>query len=267
MIIRTADGPDVGFEVFTYPDGQRQLKLKHGPKVLKATVEARIANADELFDVLMAKDALDAYGCRTALNVRYMLAARSDKFQPLWSRTLRVVARTIQAAGFDHVRVLDPHSVDSVGLLEAETVYPQAAQKTLDRYAPASTVVIAPDAGSAVRVGQFVKGTSFTVAYGMKVRNPETGALSGFHLADPATRVQGKTCLIMDDICDGGGTFVGLAKVLREAGALDVDLFVTHGIFSKGLPLVGIRSIYTTDSYCPRVSGLFSEVFAENMAV
>ena len=67
-----------------------------------------------------------------------------------------------------------------------------------------------------------------------------------------ATRVRDKVCLILDDICDGGGTFTGLSHVLRGTyGARAVDLFVTHGIFSKGLPLDGIRAVHTTDSYRP----------------
>lgn len=61
---------------------------------------------------------------------------------------------------------------------------------------------------------------------------------------------RGRTiALIVDDICDGGGTFVGLAKELRAAGATRVYLYVTHGIFSKRLPLEGIDHVYTTDSF------------------
>jgi ribose-phosphate pyrophosphokinase len=66
-----------------------------------------------------------------------------------------------------------------------------------------------------------------------------------------ASAVRGKECLILDDICDGGGTFTGLATELHKAEAQAVDLFVTHGIFSKGGTLEGIRQIFTTDSYHP----------------
>jgi len=56
--------------------------------------------------------------------------------------------------------------------------------------------------------------------------------------------------MIVDDICDGGATFILLAKELYAAGAKEVNLFVTHGIFSKGLiPLyeAGIKRIFTQD--------------------
>ena len=62
----------------------------------------------------------------------------------------------------------------------------------------------------------------------------------------------GRDCLIMDDICDGGGTFVLLAEYLLRHGAASVGLAVTHGIFTKGIDILfdaGISRIYTTDSF------------------
>ena len=62
----------------------------------------------------------------------------------------------------------------------------------------------------------------------------------------------GKDCVIVDDICDGGRTFIELAKVLKERGAGKIGLFVTHGIFSQGVGVLfdnGIDFIYTTDSF------------------
>lgn len=60
-----------------------------------------------------------------------------------------------------------------------------------------------------------------------------------------------KTVMILDDICDGGRTFIEAVKHLREAGAKRVELYVTHGIFSKGVENLldnGIDHIYTTNS-------------------
>ena len=58
--------------------------------------------------------------------------------------------------------------------------------------------------------------------------------------------------LIVDDLCDAGGTFIGSAQVLRDAGARSVSLYVTHGVFSKGVENLlnnGIDAIYTTTSF------------------
>ena len=58
-------------------------------------------------------------------------------------------------------------------------------------------------------------------------------------------------CLIIDDICDGGGTFIGLAKELKQKNAGDLYLAVSHGIFSKGLEALNtyFTKLYTTDSF------------------
>ncbi len=81
----------------------------------------------------------------------------------------------------------------------------------------------------------------------MKERDVKTGALTNFKTA--ANDLSNQTCFIVDDICDGGGTFAGTAKMLMEEGAAKVVLIVTHGIFSKGSEIEFVDEIYTTDSY------------------
>jgi ribose-phosphate pyrophosphokinase len=81
----------------------------------------------------------------------------------------------------------------------------------------------------------------------MKERDLRTGALTNFKTT--SDNLEGKTCFIVDDICDGGGTFVGTAKMLKEKGAAKVVLIVSHGIFSKGSTIAEVDEIYTTDSF------------------
>jgi ribose-phosphate pyrophosphokinase len=86
------------------------------------------------------------------------------------------------------------------------------------------------------------------VIQGMKKRDLKTGELTGF---DFYGEVRGKDLLIVDDICDGGGTFIGLAGKLRYEGAKSISLYVSHGIFSRGIEILfdcGIEMVYTTDS-------------------
>ena len=78
-----------------------------------------------------------------------------------------------------------------------------------------------------------------------KKRNPETGMLSGFTVPELPT---GIPAIIIDDICDGGGTFSGIGAAVPASTPL--ALYVTHGIFSKGFdPLKRFDRIYTTDSF------------------
>lgn len=238
------------FRTFSFPDGQRQFVLEAVEHEFKtATIEAALRTTDDLMDVLLAKDVLDANGYITSLDIRYLHGARMDRRinldQPF---TLEVVGRVLMGAGFRQIRVLDPHSPAACRHLRAEPVYPIAVvNQLLSQYHPDSTVVIAPDAGANDRVWRLVRNTPFMTVQGHKHRDPETGVLSGFSVENHEF-VKGKTCLILDDICDGGGTFTGLGNALLEAGGTSVDLFVTHGIFSKGTILQNITRIFTTDS-------------------
>ena len=82
-----------------------------------------------------------------------------------------------------------------------------------------------------------------------KVRDTTNGAI--LETIVFAESLVGKDCVIVDDICDGGRTFIELAKVLKEKGARNVILMVTHGIFSKGYDVVleHVDQVVTTNSF------------------
>lgn len=108
--------------------------------------------------------------------------------------------------------------------------------------------VIAPDKGAVDRATRAARAMGIPVYRAEKTRDFATGKLSGFHMVDDLPE-EGRL-LIVDDICDGGGTFVGLAEATglpRER----LDLWVTHGIFSKGIHVLSdhFGVVHTTDSY------------------
>lgn len=254
MRIYTPAG-DLPFQRFTFPDGQRHFALQAVDldDWRYVTIETAIRNGDELLDVLLARDALAMSGYIVSLDIRYLLAARMDRrIDVRQPATLELVAKVLNAAGFRRVRILDPHSPVALTLLGAAPVYPvHAVSCVLSHYSAADSVIISPDFGASLRVGQLVALATdepYRIVQGVKHRVPQTGRLYGFDLEDNSA-VDGKHCLIVDDICDGGGTFAGLADVLRARGARSVALYVTHGIFSKGGAIPGVDTIYTTDSY------------------
>jgi ribose-phosphate pyrophosphokinase len=250
MKISTKSG-DVPFRIFSFPDGQRHFQLLlDRVEDASVVIETKIGSMDDLFDVLLAKDTLDARGHVTSLDIRYLLGARMDRRismdQPF---TLQVICRIIASAGFRKIRVLDPHSTVCLALLDATAVMPvKTIDCVLNLYHLDDTVILSPDIGATDRVDSLLKGHTFHRRQGRKHRDSKTGALSSFTI-DDLSFFSTKGALIIDDICDGGGTFTAHANILLDAGALFVDLFVTHGIFSQGIPLAGIRKIYTTDSY------------------
>jgi len=107
--------------------------------------------------------------------------------------------------------------------------------------------VIAPDAGAEKRAGAVAYRLGLPMLHGWKTRDVHDGRISGFGL-ERATLAPGRV-LVVDDICDGGGTFIGLGEVIAKR-KLQPDLFVSHGLFTKGT--AKLREFYgrimTTDS-------------------
>ena len=109
--------------------------------------------------------------------------------------------------------------------------------------------LVCPDKGAEQRVLEVADHYKCNVVMGKKKRDPKTGKITEISVADKD--LTGQRLLIIDDICDGGGTFLGLAEKLKEKNPARIDLYVTHGIFSKGLDVFDglIDHIYTTNSF------------------
>jgi ribose-phosphate pyrophosphokinase len=247
----------IKYESKPFPDGQPHIKI--APESLPRAGEpclitARITNGNDLLLVLLAKDTLDLSGAGPVeLHVSYLLSARMDRQmtegEPF---SLRVVTDVINQAGFAKIKVFDPHSDVSTALLRRSKAIgnEQFVGDCLKDFLPhgGDYWLVSPDAGALKKihkVAQFIGADR--VAECMKVRDVRTGQLSGFNTTEAG--FEGLPCLIADDICDGGGTFVGLAALLKSKGAGPIALAVSHGIFSKGFSLAGIDKIYCTDSY------------------
>jgi ribose-phosphate pyrophosphokinase len=102
-----------------------------------------------------------------------------------------------------------------------------------------------PDAGAKIRYHQMGLGDDYPIVMN-KVRNQSTGEITGLEIVE-GKAFKGDDILIVDDICDGGRTFIETAKILLDKGAKSVNLYTTHGIYSKGLDVIykfGISKIY-----------------------
>lgn len=167
--------------------------------------------------------------------------------------TLKSVAKMINDRGFPSVTVYDAHS--DVALALIDRCYNVKAVDILPGSLGYSGIV-APDAGASKRAGEVAVRHGFKLVQAWKKRDIATGAIAGFGY-DASSVESNESFLVVDDICDGGGTFIGLAQAMQnnpanefKPTAINLDLYVTHGIFSKGTDelLKYYRNIYTTDS-------------------
>lgn len=231
-----------------FPDGTSQV-WKLSEEVLTCpdtvVVEWTFQNEGEFMQLAQLKALLAHHKVKAMLRLPYLPYARQDK--PLANDatfSLHVFANFLNVLHFDTVECMDPHSAEArkliknmIQLFPGEEVHATIKMTEAD-------VLCYPDKGACRK---YMTRYQFPFVYGDKVRNPQTGDIESYKLEGD---VKDKTVLIVDDICDGGATFTILAKQLYDAGAKNVSLFVTHGIFSKGLrPLwnAGIYKIFTKD--------------------
>jgi ribose-phosphate pyrophosphokinase len=207
----------------------------------------------EFINAMFLIDAVEnAGGLIKRLVLPYVPGARQDRTNPTGDvlNTANSVGRMIrERLVFGDVVILDPHSNEVVKVIGSPIIYPQSevAKMLPNVYAG----VIAADKGGKARAEAMASAMGIPVYYGGKTRDVSTGHLTGFTLEDLDNKLHygNGHYLVVDDICDGGGTFNGLAAKIHEQGAT-ADLYVSHGIFSKGTDalLENYGTIYTTDS-------------------
>lgn len=254
------DGVSYPTKSFTFSGGEVQLRLPDLPELVSGdiTVVARIQSTESLVKLLLLDELLGRVhreGRRT-LVVPYFPYARQDRvMQPREAFSLKAVARLINGLGFGEVVTCDPHSDVTAALVENIRVIPQvdlvAGHKPLvELLRTRKPVIIAPDAGAAKKAFCVAQRFALPLVTASKVRDTSTGAILRTELHAPAPLANADV-LIVDDICDGGRTFIELAKVLRSQGAAQVFLYVTHGIFSQGMGVFSglIDGVFTTNSF------------------
>ena len=244
MITLTKDD----FKILIYPDGQPHVSVR--PKVFVTSVRLvmSIRNPNELFIMSAMVNALRHDGVeKIELCVPYLMGARSDRLQiPGHSVDLEVVAEVINSCGFIRVVVFDVHSDAAskmIGRLHnIENKY------LVEKYHRPGAIVICPDSGAYKKLPIVCSWNSSFVEYVTctKQRDIETGRIT--LVVDDPKRCEGRICVIVDDICDGGGTFLAIADQIKPS---HLTLIVSHGIFSKGFSVFSgkIDEIITSNSY------------------
>ena len=154
--------------------------------------------------------------------------------------SLKLVCNMINDMKFDRVIVRDPHSNVTELLLNNIVIIPQ--EECIMAYSfdfkSRYDAIVSPDAGALKKIEKVAKRLDFDFTKIIncgKVRDIKTGNIIRTDVYD---NVQDKKLLLVDDICDGGRTFIQLAKILKEKGAKSVDLYVTHGMFFYGFDVL-----------------------------
>lgn len=219
----------------------------------RAGVVVDIEYDDSLELVIVALDAISRINRgHIRLWFNYLPYARQDRVCAPGQAAAKQVYLDVleyQLLMFDsyEIHVVDVHSDDGypVGL----NIVNHPAHQLIPNQLLTDVVLVAPDKGAVRRVLKVSKLNGNDVIYFEKHRNPSTGVIESISTTYDLSSYTDQRFLIIDDICDGGGTFVPIIKQLSAVGR--VDMWITHGIFAKGVGLLfdaGLHTLHTTDT-------------------
>ena len=226
------DSKKIELEFSTYPDGTENLKAFELPSESKCylTINVKEPNRD-LFRIMLAREALDSLRIgNVVLNIPYLPHARADRvFKGYMVSPLMVFLEALDRLHFDEILVEDVHS----------KVAPNYTPSLTSTYQfpkfPKQLIVCAPDIGAWDRANEVALKNDNHFISCVKERDPVSGYPKIKSILNLPKDFKGQQVVLVDDICDGGSTFITLAKELKRLGFGKVHLFTSHGIYSKGL--------------------------------
>jgi ribose-phosphate pyrophosphokinase len=226
---------------------------------------------DNLMELLICIDALKRSSARriTAVIPYFGYARQDRKPGPRTPISAKLVANLITVAGADRVLSVDLHAGQIQGFFDIPTdnlyAAPVMAADIQARFGGHDLMIVSPDVGGVVRARALAKRLDNAPLAIVDKRRERPGESEVMNIIG---NVEGRFCILIDDIVDSGGTLCNAAQALKDAGALDVVSYVTHGVLSGGAvarvntsslkELVITDSIQTTDAVTgsPRIRTL-----------
>jgi ribose-phosphate pyrophosphokinase len=210
---------------------------------------------DNLMELLICIDALKrASAKRITAVVPYFGYARQDrKPGPRTPISAKLVANLITTAGADRVLSVDLHAGQIQGFFDIPTdnlfAAPVMSADILARFGSKNLMVVSPDVGGVVRARALAKRLHNAPLAIVDKRRERAGESEVMNIIGD---VEGRFCILIDDIVDSAGTLCNAAAALREAGAEDVVAYVSHGVLSGGAVArvegSALRELVITDS-------------------
>lgn len=247
-------GETIEYKSFMFSGGEPHIKISTALSISdEVWISHRINSFNDFGLLLLAIDALKRMGVeKISAFIPYFPAARQDRVMiPGEPLSVKVYADILNQFQLKEIVVFDAHSEVTPAVLNHCKVIPnhKFIKKVVEKIG-SEVKLVSPDGGALkkiYKVSEFLQGVE--VVECSKSRDVKTGQLSGFRVA--SDDLKEAACLIVDDICDGGGTFIGLAEELKRKNAGDLYLSISHGIFSKGFESLStiFKKIYTTDSF------------------
>ncbi|HET8729326.1 MAG TPA: ribose-phosphate pyrophosphokinase [Alphaproteobacteria bacterium] len=209
---------------------------------------------DNLMELLVTMDALRRGSARriTAVLPYYGYARQDRKTGPRTPISAKLVANLITEAGADRVLTLDLHAAQIQGFFDIplDNLFsaPVFVKDIQERRNGSDLVIVSPDVGGVLRARAIAKRLEADLAI-IDKRRERAGVSEVMNIIGD---IEGRKCILVDDIVDSAGTLCNAAVALMEKGAESVSAYVTHGVLSGGavarVSASPIEELVTTDS-------------------
>lgn len=239
-----------GYEIISFPDGEKHLRINELDRKDKVAIRCRIKSSDDLFIMMQLSDILNRQ-CVTVdyIEIYYLMSMRCDRLlsfeQPF---SLRIVADVINSFNANNVFIYEPHSQRSLDMIKNSRGKYTCGLSFIDF---AYSDFCYPDKGAFERYFGNNPFTSYKPIVCKKSRDVQSGRLLKFEISDLGSYKQGNSILVIDDLCDGGGTFCGISELLRPLNPSKLNLYVTHAVQRAGIEKVSkyYDNVYITNTY------------------
>lgn len=250
-------------QTINFPDGQPKVTL-NSSKLFEENICFRINSSHDLLNLACAADVLGRNNMPVSVTIPCLFGQRDDRiFGANESFGMKVIANIINMCNFTSVNLFDPHSDVGPALINNSFVMNGALTDVIGRCIKAeedkqcgctgkdNVVLVSPDAGAYKKVFKYAEIYEKELVAANKFRDSQGKITLNFN-----GDVAGKDCLIIDDICSRGNTFIKLAQKLKDQGAQTVQLYISH--FEGGCEeykqtidnlLKCIDRVYTTNSF------------------
>jgi ribose-phosphate pyrophosphokinase len=209
---------------------------------------------DHLMELLVTLDALKRASARriTAVIPYYGYARQDRKSSSRSPISAKLVANLITAAGADRVLTLDLHAAQIQGFFDipVDNLYasPVLVKDIRESHGNRELVIVSPDVGGVLRARDIARRVDADLAI-IDKRRERAGVSEVMNIIGD---IDGRRCILIDDIVDSSGTLCNAAEALKSRGAKSVSAYVTHGVFSGGavarVTASPMEAMVTTDS-------------------
>ncbi len=271
-------GQQSGFEVkcksSKFPQGEQYIKIEDYQDAYKIRINSRCNNSDDLMKIIMTVGAI-RHNCgdtRIELFIPYLPYSRQDRVcRQGEAFSLRVIADILNNLKVDEVITYDVHSnvaeilFDKLTIIDNISEVREFIKDAGFAEGRGGKALISPDAGASKKSEALFQNNQHvfdTLIYCNKERRPD----GGIGIKEIKNYIKDMDVLVVDDICDGGATFIELGRRLEEANVRSASLFVSHGIFSKGVDRLYnyYNHIGTTDSIHTARQSLLAKTYKLN---